>query len=76
MWILWRKQFLYNLPLSLFINFCITQNIRLSISIQKVVCLTTLGLQFDSACFGNPKEQARHPKVIKVVKKVVKYIDS
>ncbi len=34
-----------------------TQNIGFSISSQKVVSLTTLGLGFDGACFGNPKEQ-------------------
>ncbi len=47
-----------------------TQNIRLSISSQKVVSLMTLGFGFDGACFGNPKEQGRHPKVVKVVKKL------
>ena len=38
--------------------FCVqnpTESIGLSICIQKVVNLT-LGLQFDGACFGNPKE--------------------
>ena len=51
-------------------NYPNTQNIRLSISSQKVVSLTTLGLGFDGACFGNPKEQGCHPKVVKVVKRL------
>ena len=43
-----------------------TQNIRLSISSQKVGSLTTLGLRFDGACFGNPKEQGHHNLVVYV----------